>query len=158
MIAEGHAVGSHSDSHPDPDSQGVRQLVAEYRVGRKMVESVTRSPVSLFRPPMGNVAWPSAVAIRCSGLIPWLWTLDPSDWLPGRRRDEIVAALDGMRAGDVVLLHDGIELPRGPAAHDRSETVAAIPDVIATARARAVIRHAAGVTGNPSPRSRRWAA
>lgn len=136
MLAEGHAVGSHSRSHPDPATQRLRQLVRDYRGGRRMVESVTGVSVPLFRPPMGNVAWPSAVAIRWSRVVPWLWTRDPSDWLPGRRRGDIVDALATVRAGDVVLLHDGIELPQGPAALDRSETVAALPEVIASARSR----------------------
>jgi peptidoglycan-N-acetylglucosamine deacetylase len=136
MLAEGHAVGSHSRSHPDPATQKLRQLVCDYGSGRRMVESVTGVPVPLFRPPMGNVDWPSAVAIRCSRVVAWLWTRDPSDWLAGRRRQDIVDALADLQAGDVVVLHDGIELPQAAAALDRSETVAAIPEVIASARSR----------------------
>jgi peptidoglycan/xylan/chitin deacetylase (PgdA/CDA1 family) len=136
MLEEGHAVGSHSRSHPDPATQQLRQLVCDYGSGRRMVESVTGVPVPLFRPPMGNVGWPSAVAMRCSRVVAWLWTRDPNDWLPGRRRQDIVDALGNLQAGDVVLLHDSIELPRAAAALDRSETVAAIPEVITSARSR----------------------
>lgn len=136
MLAEGHAVGSHSRSHPDPSKHGVRQLVCDYGSGRRMVESVTGVRGALFRPPMGNVDWPSAMAIRCSRVIAWLWTRDPSDWVPGRRRQDIVDALADLHGGDVVLLHDGIELPRAAAARDRSATVAALPEVIAAARSR----------------------
>jgi peptidoglycan-N-acetylglucosamine deacetylase len=134
MLDQGHAVGSHTRAHLDPSAAGPGELVREYRAGRRMVEAVTRAPAPLFRPPMGDLGWPSVLAIRCARVTVWLWTRDPSDWLPGRRRQDIVDELDDLRAGDVVLLHDGLRLPRAPEARDRSQTVAAVPEVIVRAR------------------------
>jgi peptidoglycan-N-acetylglucosamine deacetylase len=136
MLDEGHAVGSHTRTHPDPGAAGPRELAQQYRAGRKMVEAVTGAPVPLFRPPMGDLGWASVLAIRCSRVTPWLWTRDPSDWVPGRRWQDIVDELDALRAGDVVVLHDGMRLPRAPEALDRSQTVAAVPEVIGRARSR----------------------
>jgi hypothetical protein len=38
--------------------------------------------------------------------------------------------------GDVVLLHDAIQKPLAPNAHDRSATVAALPGIARLARGR----------------------
>lgn len=135
MLREGHAVGSHSWSHPDPSGAGFPQLLREYRRGRRAVEGAAGRPVRLFRPPMGDLGLPSTAAAALSGVRSWLWTRDPRDWLPGRTTGEILDALPELHAGDVVLLHDGIELPVSEEALDRSATVAAVPVLIRRARA-----------------------
>jgi peptidoglycan/xylan/chitin deacetylase (PgdA/CDA1 family) len=83
---------------------------------------------------MGEIEASSASAAILSGVHSWLWTRDPRDWLPGRATQEILDDLRVLRAGDVVLLHDGLELPVSPEACDRSATVAAIPELIRRAR------------------------
>jgi peptidoglycan-N-acetylglucosamine deacetylase len=135
ILREGHAAGSHSWSHPDPGGVSPARLFSEYRRGRRAVEAAVGAPVALFRPPMGDVGLPSATAATLSRVRPWLWTRDPSDWRPGRTTGEIVDAVGDLHAGDVVLLHDGIELPVTEAALDRSSTVAAVPLLIRRARA-----------------------
>jgi len=64
ILDEGHAVGSHSDSHPEPWRVSLRPLVLEYRRGRVHVEQAARRPVPLFRPPKGHVNASGAVAMR----------------------------------------------------------------------------------------------
>ena len=61
----------------------------------------------------------------------------PARLAPRRSRArEILADLGPLSGGDVVLLHDAIELPEGPEAADRSATVEALPAIIAAARER----------------------
>lgn len=129
MLAEGHAVGSHSASHLEPWRIPFRKLLHEYRLGRSMVEAAAEQPVHLFRPPKGYVDARGAAAMLASRLRPWLWTIDPLDWEPDASADDIVAGVADLRAGDVVLLHDAIKGPLAPSALDRSATCAALPAI-----------------------------
>jgi peptidoglycan/xylan/chitin deacetylase (PgdA/CDA1 family) len=135
ILQEGHAVASHSWSHPDPAGQRFAPLLREYRRGRQAVEAAAGVPVRLFRPPMGDVGPPSATAAVLAGVRSWLWTRDPRDWVPGCTTGEILDAVSVLHPGDVVLLHDGCELPLSEAALDRSATLAAVPVLIRRARA-----------------------
>jgi len=126
MAAEGHAVGSHSYSHPEPWSAKYGGLVADYRRGRQAVADAAGRPVRLFRPPKGHIGLWEALAARRLGLQTWLWTIDSGDWRPGSTAASIVAELEHVDAGDVVLLHDAMARPLVPSVADRSTTVAAI--------------------------------
>jgi peptidoglycan/xylan/chitin deacetylase (PgdA/CDA1 family) len=59
-----------------------------------------------------------------------MWNCDPGDWRPGVRRELIARTVEAVTPGSVVLLHDGIELPLAVEALDRSETIAAVRQVI----------------------------
>jgi peptidoglycan-N-acetylglucosamine deacetylase len=130
MVAEGHAVGSHSYSHPDPWTLTYRSLVEDYRRGRSAVEQAAGAAVPLFRPPKGHIGFWEAAAQRRLGLRPWLWTIDAGDWRPGHRESTILAAVEGVVGGDVVLLHDAITDPLDPSTVDRSRTVNALGPVV----------------------------
>jgi peptidoglycan/xylan/chitin deacetylase (PgdA/CDA1 family) len=59
------------------------------------------------------------------GLRQVLWTIDTRDWSrPGTKRIVQAATGPSVRAGSIILLHDG-------GGGDRSETVAALPHIIA---------------------------
>jgi peptidoglycan/xylan/chitin deacetylase (PgdA/CDA1 family) len=139
MQNEGHAVGSHSNTHPYPAETAIRALARDYRQGREALARVVGKRTALFRPPHGHLDWASAGAIRQLGLIPWLWSVDPEDWRPGATREHITAVGAGATSGDVVLLHDWIEQPWSPEALDRSATIAAIAGMVAQIRSRGLV-------------------
>lgn len=136
ILAEGHALGSHSWSHPEPWRLSAPALIADYRRGRAAVQRAAGRRTALFRPPKGFVDARGAVAMLAAGVRPWLWTIDGHDWLPDVRPDEIVGRLGDIAGGDVVLLHDAIEQPLAPSALDRSATVQAIGDIAALVAGR----------------------
>jgi peptidoglycan/xylan/chitin deacetylase (PgdA/CDA1 family) len=136
IVADGHAVGSHSFSHPDPWRLPTRDLVREYRRGRALVEDAARQRVPLFRPPKGHVDTRGVLAMRAARARPWLWTIDPGDWEPDVTPEHIAEGCSGLQAGDVVLLHDAIRGPLAPSALDRSATCAALPLIASIAQAR----------------------
>jgi peptidoglycan/xylan/chitin deacetylase (PgdA/CDA1 family) len=133
---EGHAVGSHSDTHPEPWTVPVGQLAQDYRRGRQAAEAALGRRIRLFRPPKGYVDGAGAAAMLGAGVRPWLWTVDPQDWMPDATVDGLLRGLDGLKGGDVVLFHDAIEGPLAPSALDRSATLAALPAVAELARER----------------------
>jgi peptidoglycan-N-acetylglucosamine deacetylase len=136
IVAAGHTVGSHTWSHPGPGQLGARALLEDCRRGREVLEDLTGRHVRLFRPTEGHIDVRVAAAMRGAGLRPWLWTDDPEDWRPGTTEDALVARLAGLRAGAVVLLHDGLRGRVAPGAQDRSATVAAVPRLCAMIRSR----------------------
>lgn len=136
MVDEGHAVGSHSFSHPEPWRLPLHALIDEYARGRAAVERAAGRTIELFRPPKGFVDPVGALAMTRLGLRPWLWTIDPHDWEPDAAADSIVTGVHDLGAGDVVLLHDGIEAPLAPGAIDRRATGESLAGIAAIARQR----------------------
>jgi peptidoglycan-N-acetylglucosamine deacetylase len=131
---EGHVIGSHSYSHPDPARTPLATLTRDYRRGRRVIADILGEDVTLFRPPRGHLTPASAVMVRAQGLRPWLWSVDPEDWRPRAVSSHIEAVAGGAVTGDVVLLHDWIEQPWAPEALDRSATVSALPGIVAAVR------------------------
>jgi peptidoglycan/xylan/chitin deacetylase (PgdA/CDA1 family) len=136
MVAEGHAVGSHSLTHPHPAETTITKLSREYVAGRSAVAEASGSEPTLFRPPHGHLGLASAALVRQCRFQTWLWTVDPYDWRPGATAEEIAAVAGDARSGDVVLLHDWVEQPWEPSALDRSATVDALPAVVDRIRRR----------------------
>ena len=136
MLDEGHAVGSHSMSHPECRKISVRECTREFRAGRRALEAVIGARVSLFRPPHGDVDVPIALAIRLASVRPWLWTIDTDDWRPDAHADAIASVVRAAKDGDVVLLHDAMIDPVAVDPGDRSETVAALPAILQGITAR----------------------
>jgi peptidoglycan-N-acetylglucosamine deacetylase len=134
IVREGHAVGSHSWSHPHPQRTGAWRLLADYRRGRRVLERAVGERVRLFRPPHGYVDWRVAAVMRVLGLDPWHWTVDPKDWRADASVEELVAAVDEVAAGDVILMHDGPS-PRGGGSA-RTATAEALGEVVARVRSR----------------------
>ncbi len=134
--AEGHAVGSHSLTHPHPREVPLRALAREYVDGRAAVEDVLGHPVRLFRPPHGHLTPFSARMIRRLDLDPWLWSVDPTDWRPGIRAFEVIDVASRADSGDVVLFHDWVEQPFAPEALDRTATITALPAIVSAVRRR----------------------
>ena len=127
---EGHAVGSHSFSHPDPEQTALPVLARDYARGHQVLTDVLGEKTQLFRPPRGHLTIGAAAMVRRQGLRPWLWTVNPEDWRPGAASAEIEAIAGQAVARDVVLLHDWIEQPWAPEALDRSATIDAIPEIV----------------------------
>jgi peptidoglycan/xylan/chitin deacetylase (PgdA/CDA1 family) len=109
VLAAGHAIGSHSYSHPQ-----LTKISAA-----KRHQEITGGPASkCFRPPYGAENAQVKADIKAAGMRPVLWDVDSLDWTkPGT--DAIVAnVLRTVHSGSVILMHD--------AGGNRSQTVAAL--------------------------------
>jgi peptidoglycan-N-acetylglucosamine deacetylase len=122
ILAVGDEIGDHTMNHVE--FPGYDQIAA----AAARIDDYTHFKPCLFRPPGGGVD-PGVIAAAGSlGMRTVDWDVDPRDWsLPGSGAiySNIVAHA---RSGSIVLMHDG----GGP----RSETLAALPQVIDTLRAR----------------------
>ena len=126
-VAEGHRIGNHTWSHaylPELTRDEVRRQVDA--TGAALATAAGEAP-ALVRPPYGARTGDALDWLAEAGLTTVLWDVDAADWSsPGV--DRITAGtLAQARPGAIVLLHDG--------GGDRSQTVAALPAVIAGLRA-----------------------
>jgi peptidoglycan/xylan/chitin deacetylase (PgdA/CDA1 family) len=125
QVAGGHVIGNHTWDHPElpplTDDEIRDQL---NRTTWLAVASGVPRP-TLFRPPYGATNDRVAALATDLGMAQVIWTIDTNDW-QGVAVDETVRrALDGARAGSVVLFHD--RMPN---------SVAAVPAVVDGLRTR----------------------
>jgi peptidoglycan/xylan/chitin deacetylase (PgdA/CDA1 family) len=127
--AEGSSIGNHTYNHPDLTALTAAQIRWQ----------VTHGPRGrCLRPPYGATDRRVRNVVAQQGLREVLWSIDTLDWSrPGTAKIIKAATGPAVRAGSIVLLHDG--------GGDRSQTVAALPKIIRTLQQRGyVIRRIPG--------------
>lgn len=140
-IAEGHEVGNHTYTHPNLGEATARKTRLELNANQRLFEAFTGRAMKLFRAPYFGDAEPTTTdeidpvtVAQALGYLTVGLHVDPADW----RRPGVAAivqtTIDGVegatteRSGNVILLHDG--------GGDRSQTIAALPQLIEVLRAR----------------------
>ena len=137
MFDEGHDIGNHTFTHPNIAGISKTQLQLELSATRVMLESVIGRRSHLFRPPYAEDSEPDVPdevepleTVSDMGYVTVGMQIDPKDW-QHRTADEIVQqAVSQAESGkaNIVLLHDS--------GGDRSQTVLALPRLIAALRER----------------------
>ena len=127
VAAAGFPVESHTWSHPDLTKLSASDVAAQIDMTQAEIQAVTGTTPQCVRPPYD--AWNAGVLsqIAARGLTTMSYSVDPKDWtLPGVQAiaDNVVGAAF---PGAVVDMHD--------AGGDRSQTVAALPQIITRLRA-----------------------
>lgn len=130
ILAEGHMIGVHTYSHPNIALVSEERAHLEFNATQRLIESITGHGTILFRPPYNADTNPheqeELVPVKLAQEMGYLTVtedIDPQDWdRPGV--DVMLERVQHgrMQGGNVVLLHD--------AGGDRSQTVAALPQII----------------------------
>lgn len=131
---EGHIIGNHSHSHGlDFHFKLWRAARRELDACDAVIERVIGHRPALFRSPQGFKNPALGDVLRERGKLCVGWQARGFDAI--ERRAEIIErrVLSAVRAGSVVLLHDGSGLN---GTHDRSPTIEALPKIIDALRAR----------------------
>ena len=107
IVAAGHRVELHCHRHRNLLRLGVGQFLEDAERGRAAIEEATGQPIADYRPPYGIFSAATLRAVRRRGWRPVLWSRWGKDW----RRNATAASIarrssTGIRAGDIVLLHD----------------------------------------------------
>jgi peptidoglycan-N-acetylglucosamine deacetylase len=141
IVREGHEVGSHTYTHPNLATASAETTELELNANQRLFQGFTGHTLRLFRAPYFGDAEPTTT----DELIP-VWRaqqlgylsvglhVDPSDWKrPGvdtivNQTLSQVEAGNADRSAQIVLLHDS--------GGDRSQTVEALPQIIARLRAK----------------------
>ena len=127
LVAAGHAIGNHTQSHPTLPLLGAGGVRDELRRCRDAVEAAgvalsTVDGAALMRPPWGRRRPGTLRVLRAEGYVPVTWSVTGYDWRARESAERIGARCAGAGDGDMILLHDGSHLE--PAA-DRSRSLAA---------------------------------
>ena len=143
VAAAGYPVEDHTWSHPDLSTLPTPAVDSQIDMTQAEIRTVTGTTPQCVRPPYD--AWDSGVLgeIASRGLTTMSYSVDPKDWtLPGAQTiaDRVVGAAF---PGAVVDLHD--------AGGDRSQTVAALPQIITRLRAKGY-SFVSICGGEPAPR------
>ncbi|MET0363019.1 MAG: glycosyltransferase, partial [Sphingobium sp.] len=137
IIADGGEIGNHTYTHPNLALASPAAIRLELNTTQRMIEAYTGRSTRLFRAPYFGDAEPTtpdeigpALEAQKAGYTVVGLHVDPNDWQrPGTDAivrqvlDQVHSATPGNSA-NVILLHDG--------GGDRSQTVAALPRIIAT--------------------------
>jgi len=139
IVARGHTIGNHTDTHPNLFFCGPAETRAELLRCSEAIGQATWQEPHWFRPPFGyRSPWLGEIALR-NRMRMVLWTLIPGDWRvepvdsliermkPIALHAQSLSANSGARSlppgGDVLCLHDGDYKRPGA---DRTRTLAAL--------------------------------
>jgi peptidoglycan/xylan/chitin deacetylase (PgdA/CDA1 family) len=130
----GHGLGNHSFSHPFNLSYLSRdKMRQEITATQQVLFSITGEAPRLFRPPLGWVSRELEAVCHDLSLPIINGSIKAGDVsLPGREYI-ISAVLDWVRAGDIIILHDGGGFGFF---RDRTQTLQALPVILETLKER----------------------
>lgn len=123
---EGHSIGNHSFNHGfNFDWQSAAKMQEEIALTNQAIESITGTPVTLFRPPYGVTNPNLGKALRNSNLKSIGWNLRSMDTVAKDEKKLIDKILSRVKAGNIILLHDRCRI-----------TAAILPELITTLKKR----------------------
>jgi peptidoglycan/xylan/chitin deacetylase (PgdA/CDA1 family) len=128
-VERGHVVALHAYRHRLQLRMTPRELRADIARGLESLERAIARRPAIHRPPYGVYSPWGLHAVREATLAPLLWSRWGKDWR-GDSTPESIASLasDGIRPGDVILLHDA-DFYSSPGCHRR--TVQALELILA---------------------------
>ena len=126
VVAAGHEVGNHTDSHPRLDFQSKEFIYRELAVAQETIQQVAGVTPMLFRAPYGVRWFGLRRAQERLHLLGVMWTVIGRDW---RWKAPRISRLLLRRArnGCIICLHDGRRTAKAP---DIGATLEAVEYVI----------------------------
>jgi peptidoglycan-N-acetylglucosamine deacetylase len=107
IVAEGHALGNHTLSHRHPWTMATNAARAQVRDGATAISEVAGVAPSFFRPPHGRRRACMTDEAEGLGERVVMWDVSAIDWGPLGGAARIRERLEGVSAGQIVLMHDG---------------------------------------------------
>ncbi|MEI6447137.1 MAG: polysaccharide deacetylase family protein [Actinomycetes bacterium] len=128
IAARGHRIALHCDLHRNALRLTAARVRDDLARARETIATATGVECDIQRAPLGIYTRPFLAEVRAAGLQPWLWSQWGRDWRARATAESIVAdSTSTLKAGDVVLLHDGDNYS---AAGSHRRTVAALPAIL----------------------------
>ncbi|MGD9518996.1 MAG: polysaccharide deacetylase family protein [Armatimonadota bacterium] len=123
MVSAGHEIGNHCFTDRRLPKLPLHVAAAELGETARLIEALSRQRIHLMRPPGGDL---DAKTLRlCSqmGFLPVFFSRNTGDWRPRSSSDIVRAALQGVKGGDIILMHQG-----------RTESALALREILAGLR------------------------
>jgi peptidoglycan-N-acetylglucosamine deacetylase len=131
ILNEGHTIGSHSFSHRHPWAISATRARQEVRQGFEAVADLCKHSPRFFRPPYGRLRRVMLDEAQVLGMQTTLWSRSAIDWGVWGKPSAVVRRLSRTRPGDILLLHDAMDLKNRPAA-----MLALLPDFLGQCKGR----------------------
>jgi peptidoglycan/xylan/chitin deacetylase (PgdA/CDA1 family) len=136
IASRGHRIALHCDLHRNALRLTGRQIRDDIERGRETIAEATGVECDVQRAPLGIYTRAFLSEVRVAGLQPWLWSQWGRDWRARATPESIVLdSTKTLKAGDVVLLHDGDDYS---AAGSHRRTVAALPAILEAVQERSL--------------------
>ncbi|NOL43566.1 polysaccharide deacetylase family protein [Kribbella sandramycini] len=126
--AAGHSIQNHTWAHQDLRHQTASAFRQQVQSTDEAIRAAGGVVPTCLRPPYGGVSATVRQRAKALGKELVLWTIDSRDWSKPGSPAIVQRVLTGVRNGSVILLHDG--------GGNRSQTVAALPQILATLKAQ----------------------
>lgn len=127
-VARGHIVANHTVSHDALATLSRAEQAAEIDRQTKAIELFGAPRPRIMRPPYNSWNETTLEILARREMLMVLWSVETDDWRRPGAEAIVRATLDNAHPGAIVLFHDG--------GGDRSQTVAALPEVIEGLRAQ----------------------
>ncbi len=106
LVRRGHEIGNHSATHPHMASLTRAQIEQELQRCSDLVQSITGTPTTLFRPPYGEYNDDVVRVSRQMGYECVQWNVDSLDWKNLGTENMIRQCTKSVNPGDIVLFHN----------------------------------------------------
>lgn len=109
MIAAGHELGNHTQSHPDMTSLNEKDQTHELWTLHEEIYRLTGTSMQLFRPPYGSYDNSVIQNARKNGYITVNWNVDSQDWKDYSVNEitDTICQNENLQNGSIILLHGG---------------------------------------------------
>jgi len=108
MANEGHTVANHTYSHCHPWTISSQRARAEVAQTTRVITQVTGKAPRWFRPPHGRLRKAMLDEACTQHMTTVLWNHSIIDWGLMGTKAGIIARLQEIEPGDIVLMHDGV--------------------------------------------------
>lgn len=107
MKVAGHAIGNHTYNHLHPWLVSSANAKNEVTRTTEIIKTITGSAPRWFRPPFGRLRTAMRKQAHAEHMATVLWSRSIIDWGMLGTKAGIARRLERIKAGDIVLMHDG---------------------------------------------------
>ena len=102
-LAAGNEIATHTVNHPDLTTLPLPEAKAQVLDSAAAISRITGKPVTMFRPPYGEV---NDAILTEAGMPAILWNVDTNDWREPGQAALIERSAGVAGPGDIILFHD----------------------------------------------------
>lgn len=108
ILDEGHEIGNHTYSHVQTTKIDRANIKEEILHCESVIEEISNTRPKVFRPPCGAIDADLGTLCESLGYRVVLWSIDTRDWCHIPSLEIAESVLNGIKDGDIILMHDYI--------------------------------------------------